>query len=94
MEALPMTLIEAAACGRPSVATRAGGIPEVVRHEETGLLIAAGDEEALADALLRLKDPALRARLGKAAHAHWQAHFAPVVMAGALKRVYFEACPR
>jgi glycosyltransferase involved in cell wall biosynthesis len=94
MEALPVTLIEAAACGRPAVATQVGGIPEVVRQEETGLLVPRGDEAGLADALELLKDLAMRERLGAAARADWQAHFAPEVMAEALKRLYFEACPR
>jgi glycosyltransferase involved in cell wall biosynthesis/GR25 family glycosyltransferase involved in LPS biosynthesis len=67
-EGLPLALVEAMAQGRPMVATRAGGIPEVLRHEENGLLVDVGDVEALAADIRRLiEDPALAARLGNAA---------------------------
>ena len=57
-------LIEAAACGVPIAATTAGGIPEVVEHGATGLLVAPRQPEALADALLKLcDDRALAGRL-------------------------------
>lgn len=54
MEAAPNAVMEAMAAGLPVVATRVGGIPEVVQHEETGLLTEAGDAEGLAAALLRV----------------------------------------
>jgi glycosyltransferase involved in cell wall biosynthesis len=67
-EGSPNAVIEAAAAGRPIVATRAGGTVEVVVDGESGLLVPVGDEAGLAAALLRLaKDPELRARLGAAA---------------------------
>lgn len=50
-EGVPVVLMEAMACGRPVVATRVGGIPELVQHGVTGLLVAPGDAEELADAL-------------------------------------------
>ena len=53
-EALPTALMEAAAAGRPVVATRVGGVPEVVQHDRTGLLVPAGDAAALTEALARL----------------------------------------
>ena len=50
--------------GRPVIATRVGGVPELVRDEENGLLVAAGDTEAVADAISRLvRDAGLRDRL-------------------------------
>jgi glycosyltransferase involved in cell wall biosynthesis len=65
---LPQTGLEAMACGTPVVAFAAGGIPEYVRHEETGLLAPVGDAEALAGHLRRmLADGELRRRLGHAA---------------------------
>lgn len=65
MEGLGVALLQASACGVPVVAGRAGGIPEIVRHEENGLLIEPGDTLALADAMSRLcGDVPLRHRFG------------------------------
>lgn len=64
-EGMPKTLIEAAACGLPSVTTDAPGCRDVVRHEENGLLVPVRDAAALADALQRvIEDAPLRQRLG------------------------------
>jgi glycosyltransferase involved in cell wall biosynthesis len=65
-EGLPKVLIEAAACGRPIVATDVPGCREIVRHNNNGLLVPAKDGRALANALRRLiMDPALRERMGR-----------------------------
>lgn len=67
-EALPLALMEALASGVPVVATRVGGVPELVAHGLTGYLAAPGDHEGLAAHLaLLLAEPALRWRLGMAA---------------------------
>ena len=67
-EGLPKSLLEAAACGRPLVATDVSGCREVVRPGETGLLVPPHDPKSLADALERLAaDPELRRRMGSAA---------------------------
>ncbi len=64
-EGVPRTLIEAAACGRPIVATDIPGCRSIVQHEKNGLLIPPNDPPALALALERLaSDPALRKRMG------------------------------
>jgi glycosyltransferase involved in cell wall biosynthesis len=64
-EGTPVVAIEALAAGRPVVATRVGGVPDVVDDNESGFLVEVGDIEALADRLEQLaRDPALRARLG------------------------------
>jgi glycosyltransferase involved in cell wall biosynthesis/mono/diheme cytochrome c family protein len=66
-EGLPVVLTEALACERAVVATRVAGVLELVIDGETGLLVAPGDAQALADALERLhRDPTLRRRLGQA----------------------------
>lgn len=66
-EGLPNVLIEGLACGIPVIATRHAGIPELVQHESTGLLVPEGDAEALAAAILRLMEtPGLVARLSYA----------------------------
>ena len=67
-ENLPHTVLEALAAGTPVVATAVGGVPEVVREGENGLLVAAGDVEAIGGALARLLgDHPLRERLAAAA---------------------------
>ena len=67
-DGIPVALMEAMALGRPVVASAVSGIPELVEHERSGLLVPPGDAVALADALARLAaDPSLRRRLGAAA---------------------------
>jgi glycosyltransferase involved in cell wall biosynthesis len=67
-EGIPMTLMEAAACGRPLIATDVPGCREIVRAEESGLLVRPGDVAGLADAFERMSaDAALRRRCGDAA---------------------------
>ena len=74
-EGLPLALLEAMAAGKPIVATAAGGIPEVLRHRENGLLAAPEDSAALHDALVELTaDPELRQRLGAAARQSFDAN--------------------
>lgn len=66
-EACPTVVIEAMRAGLPVVATRMGGIPDLVVDRETGLLVAPSDAPALADAIARLvADPMEAARLGAA----------------------------
>ena len=67
MEGLGTSLLDAMACGKPVVATTAGGMPEVVKDGETGILVPPRDDRALADAIIRLlKDETLRHRMGAA----------------------------
>jgi glycosyltransferase involved in cell wall biosynthesis len=66
-EGTPVSAIESLAAGRPVVATRVGGVPDVVRDGEDGFLVELGDVGELAGALARLaEDPELRGRMGKA----------------------------
>ena len=67
-ENLPHTLLEALAAGTPVIATSVGGIPEVVRDGENGLLVPAGDVDAIARAIARIvDDEGLRSSLAEAA---------------------------
>ena len=69
-EGLGRVVIEAFCRGRGVVGSRVGGIPDIVEDGATGLLVAPGDPQALADALVRvLSDATLAERLGAAAHA-------------------------
>jgi glycosyltransferase involved in cell wall biosynthesis len=66
-EGTPVSAIEALAAGRPVVATRVGGVPDVVRDGEDGFLVEPGATDELADRLARLaEDPSLRERMGVA----------------------------
>lgn len=66
-EAFGVAALEAQACGLPVVASNVGGLPEVVRDDETGLLVPPEQPQALADALLTLvRDPQRRAQMGAA----------------------------
>jgi glycosyltransferase involved in cell wall biosynthesis len=76
-ENFPHVLIEALSVGTPVIATRVGGVPEIVEDGVNGLLVPPGDPDALADAIRRfLADDALRARLRAAARSS-VARFAP-----------------
>lgn len=75
-EGLGTSLLDAMACGRPIVATTAGGMPEVVQDGQTGILVPPRNDRAMADALITLlKDPALRDRMGAAGLALANARF-------------------
>jgi glycosyltransferase involved in cell wall biosynthesis len=75
-EGMPVSLMEAGACGVPVVATRVGGIPELIEDGVTGILTASGDAAAFADALGRLvEDPLLRKSMGQAARRRIVARF-------------------
>ena len=69
------TLVESMLLGTALVAADSGGNPEAIRQDETGLLVPPDDASAFADAIVRMADPALRARLSAAARADAQARF-------------------
>jgi glycosyltransferase involved in cell wall biosynthesis len=72
-EGLPMSVVEAFATGVPVVTTAVGGLEETVIHGQNGLVVAPGDAEGLADALVRLlDDEPLRSRLAAGAHDTWR----------------------
>jgi glycosyltransferase involved in cell wall biosynthesis len=73
MEPMGIVLFEAMAAGKAIIASNVGGVPENVRHEETGVLVPGDDVEALSLALRRLEtDTALRARLAAAGNRYVQ----------------------
>jgi glycosyltransferase involved in cell wall biosynthesis len=74
-EGLPLVVCEAMLSGRPVIATHAGGIPEIVRDGQTGLLFAPGDRSALASCLRQLaSDSGLANRLGRAGYEFAREH--------------------
>lgn len=91
-DGLPVSIVEALACGVPVVTTPTTGIPEVVRHEENGLLVPQDDAVALADALERvLRDPQTRGRLGANARRSVEATFDIGRTSEELRRLFAEA---
>ena len=93
-EGLPKSLLEAAACGRPIVATDVPGCREIVRDGETGLLVPPHDAVALADAIDRLVgDHALRRRLGARAREVAVAEFSEERVVAATLALYRSMLP-
>jgi glycosyltransferase involved in cell wall biosynthesis len=84
-------LMEAMAAGVPVVQPRIGAFPEIVEKTGGGLIVDAGDADALAGAILKLKeDPALAESLGKAAAAGVREHYTVERMADQVEAVYRE----
>ena len=75
-EGLPNVALQAGLMARPVVGTRVGGLPEIVEHQQTGLLVEREDSTALAKAIMILLDaPATAAEMGRAARARIQDEF-------------------
>ncbi len=90
-EGLGVAALEAAAAGRPVVASRVGGLLEVVEDRRTGLLVPPEDPTALANALhCLLRDDALRARLGRTGAARIGKRFGVDAMTDAYEHLYRE----
>jgi glycosyltransferase involved in cell wall biosynthesis len=90
-EGIPLSLIEAMGAGLPVVATRVGGVPEVVEEGRTGLLAPAGDDEQLAGLILRLAaDPELRERLGQAGRERAVEFFSEDRMVASYDQIYHD----
>ncbi|MDQ5821324.1 MAG: glycosyltransferase family 4 protein [Actinomycetota bacterium] len=88
-EGTPVTAIEALAAGKPVVATRVGGTPDVVRDGQDGFLVAPGDVDALADRLAELAtDPKLRERMGEAARARVRERYSVERLVDDVDRLY------
>jgi glycosyltransferase involved in cell wall biosynthesis len=88
-EGLGTSLLDAMACARPIVATRAGGIPEVVEDGATGLLVPPRDHEAMAAAIVRLlRDGPRRRQMGEAGLARVRARFTVERMVAGTAAVY------
>ena len=76
LEGLGTSILDAMACGKPTVGTRVGGIPEVVVDGTTGLLVPTHTPARMADAIITLlTDPARREAMGNAARAHVETCF-------------------
>jgi glycosyltransferase involved in cell wall biosynthesis len=88
-EEFGVAAVEAQAMEIPVVATRIGGVPEVVLDEETGILVEPGNSEQLAQAILTLiEDPALRRQMGKRGRRHVLANYRWEDNAAMMEKLY------
>ena len=94
-ENAPMAVIEAMAAGKPVIATRVGGVPDLVIEGETGLLVDAGDSAGLARAMaLLLGDGGLRRQMGAAARQRASTRFRLEQVADKYRDLYYEVAGR
>ncbi|MGB4346060.1 MAG: glycosyltransferase family 4 protein [Burkholderiaceae bacterium] len=92
VESFGLVAIEAFACGTPVIATRHGGLAELVVHGKTGLLVAPGDADDLACAISWAEaNPAAMLTMGKAAYAEYLTRYTPEHNYDLLVRIYREA---
>lgn len=88
-EGIPRSLIEAAAAGRPIIASDVIGCRQVVRDGIEGILVPAGDVDAAARALAQLAaNPTLRRRMGAAAHARFRQRFTETAVKDTVGKLY------
>ncbi|MES2571989.1 MAG: glycosyltransferase [Verrucomicrobiota bacterium] len=91
-EGVPNSMLEAMASGLPVLATRHGGIPEAVTHEQSGLLVNERDDEALFQAMRRITtEPGMLHRFGEAASASVREEFEHTRALEKLEAIYDEA---
>ena len=94
-EGLGNVILEAMAAQRPVVATKVGGIPEMVNHNETGFLVPPGDSKMLAAEILKLlKDSQMRINMGKAGRERVEEKFSIDNTVNGLEAVYDELIKR
>lgn len=94
-EGTPVALIEAGAASKPVVATRVGGVPDVVRHPVTGMLVSSGDADGMAKHLLRLlEDKEQAGAMGAAAREWVRSRFSSERLVQDMVRLYTELLAR
>ena len=94
-EMCPLVISEAMSHGVPVVATRIGGIPELVDHEKSGLLFPVGDVDALADCIVRIVEaPTFCRQLGETARIKAQSEFGEDRYLEKLLTIYHQAIDR
>ncbi len=91
-EGFGSVLIEAAACGIPSIAYRIDGVIDAIVDGQTGILVDKADVHALSDAMIRLgENQNMRKVLAEAAHQRAHDHFSSAILVSAWKRFYSDA---
>lgn len=90
-EGVPQSVTQALGIGLPVAATRVGGVPELIEHDRTGLLVPRADPQAAADAIeYLLQNPERARRFARAAKAHALAHFSLDAMLDKTERLCIE----
>ncbi len=90
-EGAPVTLFEAMAAGKPVIATRVGGIPDIIEDGENGILVPPEDSNAMANAILRLaNDDDLRDKLGKNARKKFAESYSSEAILSKIEALYDE----
>jgi glycosyltransferase involved in cell wall biosynthesis len=90
-EGIPLALMEAMDSEKPVIASHVGGMPEVIAHNETGLLVPPNKPDALADAIFKLfQDPQKRAQLGQAAQREMRENYSTVQRTQKVLSIYDE----
>ncbi|MGQ0603344.1 MAG: glycosyltransferase family 4 protein [Anaerolineales bacterium] len=88
-EPFGLVIIEGMACGKPVIATRAGGVLDIVEDGRQGVLVPVGDERAMAEAMIRLAlNPQWTDQLGRQARQRVETHFTASQFARAIESVY------
>jgi len=88
-EGMGRVVLEAMAAGKPIIASNVGGIPDLVRHGENGLLVPPGDHESLRQALVEiLTQPELRRRMGRNGWGGFQREYTSSHMVEQIHRFY------
>lgn len=88
-EPLGLVAVESLAAGTPVVATRTGGLPEVVKHNEGGLLVPPRDPDALADAVIKMaQNSALRYKMGLAGQNYVRDEFDTEKLCDRVEQIY------
>jgi glycosyltransferase involved in cell wall biosynthesis len=94
-DSLPCVVMEAMALRKPSVVTDIGGIPEVVEHESTGLVVPPRNPSRLAESLLRLlRNPTEANQLAEAAYGRYEKSLSPEEMARRIERIFIRVTNR
>jgi len=89
LDSLPQAIMEAMSLGLPSIVTTVGGIPTMVDHDRTGLIVPPRDPVALAEGLLRLlREPETASRLGRAARDRYRQRYTTAAMTSALENLF------
>lgn len=85
----PTSLLEAMACGKPIIATKIGGIPEIIKDDENGLLVESEDPDGLSEAIIQLLgDKKKRLKMAKNNSEYIKENFNVVDVAHKMERIY------